>query len=56
MEANVLHLKITDENREWLRANSRETGMTQAKLVNILIDFARSSGMKIQPAELTVPS
>lgn len=56
MEASVLHLRINGENIDWLRRNSRETGMSQAKLVNILINFARNSGMQVKPAEFAEPS
>lgn len=44
-----MHFKIAPENAEWLRSESRSSGISQVRLVNILIEFARNSGMHIKP-------
>jgi hypothetical protein len=44
-----MHVKLAPENLEWLRKEARESGLSQVKLVNILIEFARNSGMQIRP-------
>jgi hypothetical protein len=53
--SGVVHVKLAPENLEWLRKEARESGLSQVKLVNILIEFARNSGMQIRPDVKPVP-